>query len=245
MNNFWIIVPAWKRYEISKLVFPELRWLKKRLSKECNIEVLVVSDDKNIDIASSNGLKYIRSSNDFLGKKFNDGYEYAFNHGADAVIPSGSDSWVHPDAFKNIVKTWYNDNTIWYSTKHAMVSEDGSKLGIAKIPTSVDYNKGALWFYPRKLMKMAKFRPCNEKQKSSCDRSTINGLKKSNKVICFKENDIIDLQYLAFKNNKVQIWSYSDYNKKFIIQINEPWDEICKFYPKRYVNSVIKYYHGD
>lgn len=238
--NIWIVVPAWKRYHISEIVFSELKWLKSQVSKKINLEVVVIADDKNLDLAKKSKFKIVKSSNNFLGKKFNDGYEYAFKHGADVVLPSGSDSFVHPSIFKGKeLINWRKQRTIYYSTMHAMINERGTRLGVVQIPNKKGmYNKGALWFYPRALMASCKFRPCAENINKSCDRSTITNLTKKNKVIEFKNINYNKLQYLALKNSKIQIWGYNLYKDKFIQEFNNPYVQIEKYYSKELSNRV-------
>jgi hypothetical protein len=232
--NIWIVVPAWRRYNVSEVVFEELNWLKKQVSKKIKLEVVVIADDENLNLAIKNKFRTIKSPNNYLGKKFNDGYEYAFKNGADVVLPSGSDSFIHPDIFKGKeLINWNKQKIIYYSTIHAMVNENGTRLGIVQIPNKKGmYNKGALWFYPKSLMVSSNFRPCDEKINSSCDKSTIINLIKNNKSINFKSINYNNLQYLALKNNKIQIWKYKLYKDRFIEEFSEPYIQIANYYNK-------------
>jgi hypothetical protein len=249
MLNIWMVVPCWKRPEITEIVFQEFRWVKKKADKHLSLNIVAVGDECNLKIARKHGFHAIESPNDFLGRKFNDGYEYAYNNGADYVIPVGSDSWIHPDVF---IKTGirlgdnYNPNTILYSTKHAMISEDGSQLGlIKKPPVNNEYNKCALLFYPRDLAKSSNFRPCNERQKKSCDRSTLENIIKRNKEVLFLYNkDFNPVQYLAFKSREVQIWEYEEYKDQFNKRIINPWEYLQEFYPKELLDYGRSYYEG-
>jgi glycosyltransferase involved in cell wall biosynthesis len=65
-------------------------------------ECVIVGDDRNLDIAEQHGFHVVEQSNDFLGRKFNDGFQYALEHGADYVVSVGSDDWVHPDLFDRL-----------------------------------------------------------------------------------------------------------------------------------------------
>lgn len=245
MKNFWIVTPCWKRPEITEIVFQEFRWAIKKASPHLNLNVVVVGNDENIDIAKKFGFHVVVRDNSYLGRKFNDGYLYAFKNGADAVMPVGSDSWVHPKIFIKTAKIWEDDGSIYYSTKHSMIDESGSRLGvIQKFPEQNEYNKCPLLFYPRSLMKGVGFRPCNEKQNKSCDRSTLEVLIKTNKNIKFVKNfDVNDFQYLALKNRNVQIWKYDDYQKQFIKEYKaNTWSELEKHYPVELVSYAKKYY---
>lgn len=246
MKNFWIITPCWKRPEITKIVFQEFRWLRKKTKGHLNLDIVVVGDDVNLEIARMHGFHTVSRDNKYLGRKFNDGYEYAFKKGADAVIPVGSDSWIHPDVFIKTSKVWEDNGSIYYSTKHAMVDECGKRLGlITSLPRNNEYNKCSLLFYPRGLMKSCGFRPCNETQKKSCDRSTIENIIKNNLKVNFVRNkDFNPIQYLAFKNKNIQLWNYDDYRAQFKEQINDPWKYMINFYPKELVKYARSYYRN-
>lgn len=244
MKNFWIITPAWKRPEITEIVLQEFRWVIKKTKNHLNLNIVVVGDEPNLKIARRHGFHAIYRDNKYLGRKFNDGYEYAFKNGADLVVPIGSDSWVHPDVFLKTNLSWKDNGSIYYSSNHSMMDESGRKLGLIKsLPVNNEYNKCALLFYPRSLMKLCDFRPCNEKQKSSCDRSTIDSLSKKNKKIRFIKNvDVNEIQYLAFKNKNIQLWKYSDYKAQFMKEEKAPWIFIEKYYPKELVSYAKSYY---
>ena len=125
-----------------------------------------------------------------------------------------------------------------------MINEDGTSLGLIRsLPQNKEYNKCALLFYPRSLMELTGFRPCNEKQRKSCDRSTIENILKKYPKANFKRNvDVNDVQYLAFKNKEVQLWQYQDYKAQFLKQHSNPWEIIEKHYPKELADYARSYY---
>lgn len=247
MLNIWMVVPCWKRPEITEIVFQEFRWVKKKVKGHVNLNIVAVGDECNLEIARRHGFHAISSPNDYLGRKFNDGYEYAYKNGADYVIPVGSDSWIHPDVF---IKTnarlegEFKPGTIMYSTMHAMINETGTELGLIKmLPQNNEYNKCSLLFYPRDLAESCGFRPCYEKQKSSCDRSTLENIMKKNKNVSFLYNkDFNPVQYLAFKNKKVQLWNYEEYKAQFKKREENPWEYLEEFYPKELLDYGRSYY---
>jgi len=242
--NFWIVTPCWKRPEITEFIFREFLWAKNQTKSYLNLNIVAVGEGPNLKIAKKYRFHTVNRDNKFLGRKFNDGYEYAFRHGANLAIPIGSDSWVHPDIFIHTSKVWRDNGSIFYSTKHAMISETGLTLGlITSPPRNNEYNKCALLFYPRSLMAACNFRPCNEKQKKSCDRSTIENILRRRKDAKFVKNaDVNDLQYLAFKNKEVQIWKYKDYKAQFRKQHANPWQIIQKHYPGELTKYARSYY---
>lgn len=246
-TNVWLVIPAWRRYAISDFIFAELQWMRQTLAKQKHIslEVVVIADDKNLDLAKKYGFHAVIQNNEFLGRKFNDGYEYAFNHGADVVVPTGSDSWVHPSYFMtDLWKNWKDDGTILIATRRAIINETGSTMAVAYDDISGGReNKGNLWGYPRSLMKKCNFRPCKEDINSSCDRHTLNSLKKHNKnEIVFVHNNHNSLQTVGFKNRHTQIWPYKIAKDKAQWEFTEFWGRLLKRYPKTFVFMAKKFY---
>ena len=92
--------PAWQRYAITRLALAERRWLCDELAARGHTaNSVIVSDDDNLDIAAEYGFPTVERDNSDLGERFNAGYEYAADQGADVFVHIGSDDWVHPDTF--------------------------------------------------------------------------------------------------------------------------------------------------
>ena len=95
-----MVSPAWRRYEVTRLVLAERRWLCDRLAERgWHATSVVVADDENLEIAREYGFDTVEMGNDDLGAKFNAGYRHAAKEGADVFVHVGSDDWVHPDVF--------------------------------------------------------------------------------------------------------------------------------------------------
>lgn len=61
---------------------------------------VIVADDDNLELADEFGFDTLDFPNDIgLGARFNAGFQYALDRGADYVVHIGSDDWVHPDFF--------------------------------------------------------------------------------------------------------------------------------------------------
>tara|TARA_Y100000310_G_C20628940_1_gene787526 strand:+ start:676 stop:1440 length:765 start_codon:yes stop_codon:yes gene_type:complete len=244
-KNIWIVIPAWRRYGVSSFVFEELRWMADVLLKrKIKISIVVIADDENLNIAKKYGFHTVVQNNKYLGKKFNDGYEYAFKNGADAVIPSGSDSWIHPNFFlTSKCNTWKDKGYVLVSTQRALINESGEKFAIARDDVKGrGYNKGVLWVYPRSIMKKCKFRPCVDTAKSSCDRHTIEGITKASGKITFIEHNHMFQQTVGFKNKHVQLWPYSVAKKGILRELSDPWGRLESKYPKGLVNNAKSFY---
>lgn len=99
MLNLWLVSPAWRRLDVTRLALAERRWLCDELtSRGLTARGVIVADDENLDLAAEYGFHGLEFPNDRgLGAKFNAGYRYALERGADYVVHIGSDDWVHPD----------------------------------------------------------------------------------------------------------------------------------------------------
>lgn len=76
------------------------RWLCDTLaSRGLTANSVIVADDENLDIAHKHGFPTVERDNSDLGAKFNAGYQYAADQGADLFVHVGSDDWIHPDTF--------------------------------------------------------------------------------------------------------------------------------------------------
>ena len=103
--NVWFVSPAWRRFAVTRLALAERRWLCDELAARGHTaHSVVVADDDNLDIAREYGFDTVELGNGDLGERFNAGYRYAAENGADIFVHIGSDDWVHPDVF-NILDT--------------------------------------------------------------------------------------------------------------------------------------------
>ena len=101
MTSICFIVPAYRRFELTRVC---LRQLVRTCETLCDMgyqaDAVVIADDENLDVASLLGFGTIRRENKPLGRKFNDGIEYAASPqhlGFDIVCPIGTDNWVDPE----------------------------------------------------------------------------------------------------------------------------------------------------
>lgn len=98
--TIWFVTPAWQRYELSELCFDQRRHVIDSLAEQgIAAKCVVIADDGNLDLARDRGFEVVAQDNQWLGRKFNDGMEYAFRNGASRVVPIGSDSWIDPAYF--------------------------------------------------------------------------------------------------------------------------------------------------
>lgn len=239
----FIVTPAWNRYDVSKIVFSNFYEIKNILKPKMDLRVVVIADDLNLKIAKKFGFDTVATKNDFLGRKFNDGYEFAFKNGADIAIPVGSDSLITHEIISSSVSL-SGENNIVFSSMHSVIREDGKSIGAIKTASSSgNMNKGALWLYRRDMMKKAGLRPCADNIGSGCDRSTISGLLKKSKAK-FVLNDIDFYQHVGIKSKNLQICKYSDYTSQFVNQKTNLYEILEKSFSKKIVSAVKSHYNN-
>lgn len=100
--NLWFVAPALGRFDLSEITMRQWAALQDGfdLGDELNLEVVVIADDDNLDIARRHGFHTVERDNSSLGGRYNDGFEYAYDHGADFAGESGTKNLIHPDLLK-------------------------------------------------------------------------------------------------------------------------------------------------
>lgn len=106
------------------------------------------SDVENLDLAIAYGFNSFLFSNERMGAKWNAGFAFAADHGADYFVLVGSDDWIHPDNFEQL------------------------PLGAVAAASSLDFvdlERGVVqhahaehllpWIVPRPLLEPTEFRP--------------------------------------------------------------------------------------
>lgn len=101
-----LVSPAWRRFDVTRLALAERRWLCDELAARGHEATsVIVADDQNLQIAEDFGFHALEMPNDDLGLKFNAGFQWAAEWGADFLVHIGSDDWAHPDSFSIIDET--------------------------------------------------------------------------------------------------------------------------------------------
>lgn len=190
MPVLFIVSPAWRRFSVTKLALAQRQLLIGELAAR-GIEAhgLIVADDANLDIARSFGMETLERGNEQLGRKVNDGIEYACKQGADYVVAIGSDDWVHVDMFTRLPKlvaeppepTAENPVVFWDKAPEAVT---GREIALANLLTGrlqrcrVRGKYGVIpWILPRKLLEPSGFRPVRDGISRGIDGSLVAGLR--------------------------------------------------------------------
>jgi hypothetical protein len=244
-----LVSAAWRRFDVTRLALAQRAHLCGVLAERGHeATAVLVADDENLDIAAEFGFVPLEQSNDELGRKFNDGFEYAFNElEADFVVHIGSDNWVHPDVFdvlplsetempeptaENPVVTWSDVPQIVAGTEMTLVDLAGARLRRARH----DQRNGVIpWVIPRRAMERCGFRPVKETLNIGIDFSLVIGLGMRPEFVF---HDPRDCARVDFKSD-VNLNSFKAITGAIGIgDEEEPWDVLGEHYPAHLVEMA-------
>lgn len=181
-----LVTPAHGRYAVTRLALAQRAHLAGELAgRGLSVLNVVVADDENLDIARCYGFDTVEQDNTQVGRKWNDGIEYAAREGAQYIAVVGSDDWVHPDVFSRLpadepgVPDFAGDFITW---------GDGPEVVAGRELTLVDLPTGRMracwaprkpcipWVMPRVALEPSGFRPVAERASIGLDGSLLAGL---------------------------------------------------------------------
>ena len=249
-KTLWFITPAFRRFELTAICLRQRAWVCRELAKVgIDATCVVIANDENLDTARRLGFYTAERQNDLgLGCKFNDGYQYAFDEGADYVAPIGSDTWVDPRSLfpENLPRR----NEIACSHHYTVVHESGDRCLPCWVAPDQPSTTVALVF-PRQLLKASNGRPCVEHIRSGCDASLIGALTNEREV-GWRYVDLHPLQNVAFQSDetyfgqRVQISSYQNFKTRWHPkECPTPFAELRKLYPSRLVREIERFYASE
>lgn len=223
--TLWFVTPAWGRYELTAICLEQRQRVIADLATH-GIEAhqVVIADDENLDTALSFGMHTVEQDNEWLGRRFNDGIEYAATHGAEWIVPIGSDSWIDPAYFLPLP----NHRFTRTSGNYAAVKPD--RMAVLKVgarnpagPHMIHHSR-----LPESL------RPAADCITRHVDSSTLKGLRN----IRWEYRDLHPLQYIGFRGVP-HITSYDGLMRAWGIRESEdPWTELAEVYPADLVNRA-------
>ena len=218
--TLWFVTPAFGRYELSALCFDQRLDVIRALAEAgVAARCVVVADDENIDLARERGFDVVERDNEWLGRRFNDGIEYACQNGASRVIPIGSDSWIDPAYFLPLPPR----RETLTSRLYAVVTADR----MAEV--YVNDTKGAgPYVLAREALRSTKYRPARDDIKRGVDSSTIRGLRYR---VRWTHREVHPFQYVGFRGvphltpyrTLVEAWGVREHL--------DPWSILAEHYP--------------
>jgi glycosyltransferase involved in cell wall biosynthesis len=171
VTTVFFVVPAHGRLEKTAVCLRQLKRTCDALSEQgFDASAVVVAQDENLETAKGLGFPAVRQDNYPLGRKWNDGYQYAARHGdADYVIPLGSDDWVDPIILADLP----GPTEIRCHRLSSVVSEDGQRIS----PLRIWYDGGdGVRIFPRNLIERLGCRPADEHRDRAIDTSIMHRL---------------------------------------------------------------------
>lgn len=201
--SVWFVIPAHGREHVSAVAFAGIAWTLTALDGQA--EALIVADDDNLDIATSFGLRTLERRNHQLGRKWNDGIQYACENGATHVVTCGSDDWVHPDLIRAHLER-ATPHSIMCSRASAVISPDGREA----VTITVRYAGGdGVRMLPRELLANFGFRPYLDERNRALDGAMFDRLTRGGSAFEWVYNDLHRWQIVDFKSDT----NLTDYEK--------------------------------
>jgi hypothetical protein len=172
----WFVIPAHGRLEKTAACLRQLKRTCETLKDDYGLtaSAVVVADDENLDVARDLGFAALSRDNEPLGRKWNDGYQYAcWNGEADYVVPLGSDDWIDPVILTDLP----GPGEIRCHRLSAIVREDGERIS----PLKIWYDGGdGVRIFPRQVLERVKFRPAEDSRNRAIDTSIMHNLRRFN-----------------------------------------------------------------
>lgn len=225
MSSLWFIVPAHGRLEKTRACLRQLARTCDALEREgVAATAVVLADDANLKAAREAGFAAVSRPNSPLGRKWNDGYEYACRMGADYVCPLGSDDWVDPILF---VDNFPDPHQIRCSRLSAVVREDGKRIA----PLQIWYEGGdGVRVLPRQMLEPFGFRPAENRRERAIDTSIMRRLS-SVRVPSVVYFDAHPFQIVDWKTAGAQLNTYQACLSFASGPETDPWETLAGRYP--------------
>lgn len=199
MPSLLFITPAWQRFELTRLCM----WQRRQacdslLEAGVDATCVVIADDENLEIAREYGFETVESPNDFLSRRFNDGYEFAGKNGFDYCAAIGSDSWIDPKLLEVLP-----NGQMQTTRNYGLLNKTGDRIAQIRLKTMYGFS---LFVLPTKLLAPLKFRPGPENLAKGCDGALYKGLF-GNRPPTFVLRELSPLDVVAFRS-EIQITPY-------------------------------------
>jgi hypothetical protein len=215
-SGVWLVTPAWRRIELSELCFDQHAHVMDVLTA-AGVEThhVVVADDENLELARARGWHTVEQDNRWLGRRFSDGIEYAFRHGAQYVVPIGSDSWIDPAYFLPLPEP----GVVRTSRSYCVLTD--AKLGRVQMP---ERSPAGPHMLTRELLQLVDGRPVNDRIEHGCDTSTVRNLEAaSRRRMPWEWRDVHPYQYVGLRGWPTITTYFRLVNQWGVEELDDPW----------------------
>ncbi len=223
----YFVTPAWQRYDLTAVCLEQRKRVIERL-EGLGIEAhcVVIANDENLDIARSLGFDTVEQNNKWLGRKFNDGIQYAGKHGAQWIVPIGSDSWIEPSYFTPLPDPALTVTSALYAVV------ESKRMAYLKVG-----NRGAGPYMFHRSLLGPRFRPARDDISRHVDSSTVAGIRKP---IDWHHRDLHPMQYVGFRCEPL-LTPYERLKKAWgVAESRKPWELLAQHYPADLVERARK-----
>jgi len=218
--SIWFVTPAWRRYALSAVCFEQRRQVILALGAAgVEANCVVVADDENLAIARRYGFATVKRDNAWLGRKFNDGIEYAGKAGATWVVPIGSDSWIDPAYFLPLPESGTRT-----SPAYCVVEE--RRMAVLEVRDA----KGAgPYMFHRDQLEPSGFRPAKDELARHIDQSTVRGISRV-APIDWQPRIVHPYQYVGFRG-RPHLSSYGFLAGHWgVAEHRDPWKALARHF---------------
>lgn len=223
MTSVWFVTPAWQRYELTAVCLDQrVRVIAALAEQGIEGRCVVVADDANLDLARERGFDTVARDNEWLGRRFNDGIEYAARHGADWIVPIGSDSFIDPSYLLPLPLV----SQARTAQQYAVVAAE--RMAVLRVRNR---SGAGPYMLHRSLLERSGFRPAADFVVRHVDASTIAGIVRSNaQPVPWRWHGTHELQYIGFRGHP-HITSYSRLMAKWgVSESTDPWPALARVY---------------
>lgn len=229
--TLWFVTPAHGRLALSAVCYDQRRHVIDALA-ERGIEArcVVIANDENLDLASARGFDLVEQSNDTLGRKFNDGIEYAGRHGAEWIVPIGSDSWIDPAYFLGLQAPIVRTSRLYC----AVTADRLAELSVRNA------NGAGPYTFHRSVLEPSGFRPADDDLLRRIDSSTVRGITRTNRrpVRWAPSFEMHPYQYVGFRGTPTLTSYESLVNAWGVRERDDPWSVLAAYYPSDLVDRA-------
>lgn len=240
MTRLVFIVPAYQRFELTRLCLEELVETCAELGRIHRIDAtaVVIADDENLKTASELGFWGVEQENVPLGRKFNDGIECAVRRmGADYVTPIGTDNW----ASAAMISELPQPHRVVARRNICVIREDGKRM----CDLEINYDGGdGIRTFPVELFEPARFRPAAEHARRAVDTSIVERLRRlSGWKGAYDYQATHPMDTIGFQSADFQLNGYDGLKRQFgKREFLAPWERLATHWDSRAVDRMREYY---
>lgn len=213
----WLIAPAHGRLQLSEVTMGQWATLT---VPGIDIRVVVVADDENLDLARGYGFDVLERPNYELGRRYNDGFQYAYEHGADFAADAGTRNLIHPDLLAAI--PW--DDRFHSGNLYSLVRGDISVFDCRNV-----FGRGPL-FIPRRILAVFP-RPTDEDARQLILHTACTRIQ-TRFPLDIRFTNVHDFQYvgLTSPDDSGRVTRFEDYENRWGIERTHPLESLGDWY---------------